>query len=138
MANEPGSARETKILSDILALALDEQPGVSTAALARIKARARADGVTGGALKEAFVRLQRPGGLGPEAAADLGGGTEGALNRARLQLAELRSQVGYAELLLRQERVRHAVLLRQARALSTVAGALAGAALGVLAMLALL
>lgn len=43
--------REVKILCDILALVLDEQPGHAATALERIRQMARRDGVTGGALK---------------------------------------------------------------------------------------
>ena len=49
--------RETKTLSDILALVLDDQPGPAAAALDRLRQRAGADRVTAGALKNLFVRL---------------------------------------------------------------------------------
>ncbi|MCX2559905.1 hypothetical protein OQ252_00625 [Acetobacter farinalis] len=49
--------KEIKILSDILALALEDQEGQSSSALEAIKARARRDGVTGGALKNLFQAL---------------------------------------------------------------------------------
>ncbi|OUI82645.1 hypothetical protein HK22_12265 [Gluconobacter sp. DsW_056] len=47
--------REIKILSDILALVLDEQPGHAATALERIRQMARRDGVTGGALKNLLI-----------------------------------------------------------------------------------
>jgi len=47
--------REIKILSDILALVLDEQPGHAATALERVRQMARRDGVTGGALKNLFT-----------------------------------------------------------------------------------
>ncbi|MBS1102305.1 hypothetical protein JK202_04625 [Gluconobacter sp. Dm-62] len=47
--------REVKILSDILALVLDEQPGHAASALERIRQMARRDSVTGGALKNLFI-----------------------------------------------------------------------------------
>lgn len=53
MARAP-DPREIKILSDILALVLDEQPGHAATALERIRQMARRDGVTGGALKNLF------------------------------------------------------------------------------------
>nr|WP_298795021.1 hypothetical protein [uncultured Acetobacter sp.] len=49
--------REIKILSDILALVLEDQQGQSDSALEAIKARARRDGITGGALKNLFQTL---------------------------------------------------------------------------------
>lgn len=49
--------RETKILSDILALVLDEQHGASENALNAIKQRATRNSTTGGALKNLFTRL---------------------------------------------------------------------------------
>ncbi|MCP9320254.1 hypothetical protein KBX73_10800 [Acetobacter persici] len=49
--------KEIKILSDILALVLEEQQGQSVTALEAIKARARRDGMTGGALKNLFQTL---------------------------------------------------------------------------------
>lgn len=49
--------REIKILSDILALVLEDQKGQSETALEAIKARARRDGITGGALKNLFQTL---------------------------------------------------------------------------------
>ncbi|MBS1065411.1 hypothetical protein [Gluconobacter kondonii] len=59
MARAPDSKdidpREIKILSDILALVLDEQPGHAATALERIRQMARRDVVTGGALKNLFI-----------------------------------------------------------------------------------
>lgn len=49
--------KEIKILSDILALVLEDQQGQSDSALEALKARARRDGVTGGALKNLFQTL---------------------------------------------------------------------------------
>ncbi|GBR50366.1 hypothetical protein AA106555_0185 [Neokomagataea thailandica NBRC 106555] len=49
--------REIKILSDILALVLDEQSGTSEAALAALKLRAARNEFTGGALKNLFMGL---------------------------------------------------------------------------------
>lgn len=55
-------AAELKLLSNILALVLDEQPGASVAALETLRRRAAANRVTGGALKNLFDRLatERP------------------------------------------------------------------------------
>lgn len=49
--------KELKILSDILALVLEEHAGQSESALATIRSRARKNGVTGGALKNLFTAI---------------------------------------------------------------------------------
>ncbi|MCE2564331.1 hypothetical protein [Komagataeibacter sp. FNDCF1] len=49
--------KELKILSDILALVLEEHAGQSENALAAIRTRARKNGVTGGALKNLFSAI---------------------------------------------------------------------------------
>lgn len=49
--------KELKILSDILALVLEDQPGQSETALATIRARAQRNQVTGGALKNLFTAI---------------------------------------------------------------------------------
>ncbi len=49
--------KEVKLLADILALVLEDQPGQSTTALDTIRRRAHASRVTGGALKNLFLRL---------------------------------------------------------------------------------
>lgn len=55
-------ATELRLLSNILALVLDEQPGASTAALETLRRRAAANRVTGGALKNLFDRIATEGG----------------------------------------------------------------------------
>ena len=120
-------ARETKLLADMLALALDEQPGVSAAALAAIRHRARQTGVTGGALKEAFLRLRGgTGSVGDDGAAV-------AAARARARIEELQSQVVVAEQLRRQDLASIGGALRRARLAGLLAGLLAGGAGAVLA-----
>ncbi|NHN89711.1 hypothetical protein [Acetobacter conturbans] len=49
--------KELKVLSDILALVLEDQPGQSETALAAIRARALRNKVTGGALKNLFTSI---------------------------------------------------------------------------------
>ncbi|MCX2562804.1 hypothetical protein [Acetobacter thailandicus] len=49
--------KELKTLSDILALILDEEQGQSASALDAIKARARRNKITGGALKNLFQTI---------------------------------------------------------------------------------
>ena len=116
------AAREMRILADILALTLDEQPGVADAALANIKARAREGGVTAGALKEAWRRLGAPL---PEPAHV----PDAALARTRMEIATLQSQVGHAEALRRADQQRLTLELRQARLVAMLGGAMAGAAI---------
>ncbi|PYD60859.1 hypothetical protein CFR73_05815 [Novacetimonas maltaceti] len=49
--------KELKILSDILALVLEDNPGQSENALSAIRARARKNQMTGGALKNLFAAI---------------------------------------------------------------------------------
>ncbi|GBQ21385.1 hypothetical protein AA0472_0433 [Acetobacter estunensis NRIC 0472] len=49
--------KELKILSDILALVLEDQPGQSETALTALRARAQRNKVTGGALKNLFTAI---------------------------------------------------------------------------------
>ncbi|MCE2577141.1 hypothetical protein [Gluconacetobacter entanii] len=49
--------KELKILSDILALVLEDNPGQSESALSAIRARARKNQTTGGALKNLFTAI---------------------------------------------------------------------------------
>ncbi|AQS88848.1 hypothetical protein AA101099_2187 [Neoasaia chiangmaiensis NBRC 101099] len=49
--------KELKILSDILALVLEDQPGQASNALEAIRNRARRNAMTGGALKNLFVAI---------------------------------------------------------------------------------
>ena len=129
MSGEAAAAREMRILADILALTLDDQPGAAESALANVRHRAREGGVTAGALKDAWRRLQaatpRLGEPAPPHRAD---GAATALTRTRMELAELQSQVAHAEHLQRQDLLRHGLMLRRARLLATLAGVLAGAA----------
>jgi len=49
--------KEIKVLSDILALVLEESPGSAQNALDALRARARRNNLTGGALKNLFTSL---------------------------------------------------------------------------------
>ncbi|MFT8897314.1 MAG: hypothetical protein ABF968_10185 [Acetobacter sp.] len=49
--------KELKVLSDILALVLEEQTGQSEAALSALRARAQRNKITGGALKNLFTAI---------------------------------------------------------------------------------
>ncbi len=127
MEEDAQQAREMKVLSDILALVLDEQPGVSSSAFDAVRQRARQGGVTGGALKEAFrqARSVSDGRFEAQAAATA------AASRARIEA--LQSQVGAVEQMMRQDRMRLQGVVRRARLLAAMTGLIAGAALAVLA-----
>jgi hypothetical protein len=112
--------RELKILADILALALDDQPGVAASSLEAIKQRARQGGVTGGALKAAFQSLS----AAPPAREDT------TLWRARIEA--LQSQVAAAERLKLEADHLHAAGLRRSRLTALATGLLAGGAIAVL------
>ncbi|GBR01230.1 hypothetical protein [Acetobacter oeni] len=55
--SETFDPKELKVLSDILALVLEDQPGQSATALETIRSRARRNGMTGGALKNLFIAI---------------------------------------------------------------------------------
>ncbi|MDI2090620.1 hypothetical protein [Commensalibacter oyaizuii] len=55
--NEKIDPKELKVLADILALVLEDQPGQSLNALETIKKRAKRNTVTGGALKNLFTSI---------------------------------------------------------------------------------
>lgn len=50
-------SKEIKILSDILALVLEDEDGQTHAAIAALKTRARKNAMTGGALKNLFAKI---------------------------------------------------------------------------------
>ncbi len=57
MADTQIDTAELRLLANIIALVMDDQPGQSAAALEALRRRAAASGVTGGALKNLFERL---------------------------------------------------------------------------------
>ena len=57
MTEPPIDTAELRLLSNIIALVLDEQPGQAAAALEALRRRAAAGRVTGGALKNVFERI---------------------------------------------------------------------------------
>ena len=131
MDGDAQRAREVKILADILALALDDQPGASASALEAIKQRARHDGVSGGALKDVFLRVRSDA---PARHDDQGAV---ALARARARIEALQSQVAAVEQARGRDAGRLASLLRRARLSAWLGGALTGAGLAVLLRAAL-
>jgi hypothetical protein len=95
--SDQAEAKELKLLADILALVLEDQPGQSSTALDAIRRRANSSRVTGGALKNLFMRLsagelQTPAELSADR---LHGSVEGLqrdLAAARMEIAGLKSE----------------------------------------------
>ncbi len=123
--------KELKTLSDILALVLEDQPGQAASALEAVRARARRNGVTGGALKNLFVAIApnpparaaaRP--RTPRGAAGAGATPAGAteLQASRARISHLSAEVSRLDLDLRGAHARVEALrselhlTRQARA----------------------
>ena len=96
MTDQP-DPKEVKLLADILALVLEDQPGQSSSALDAVRRRAQASRITGGAIKNLFLRLSA-GEVHTEheRAADHIQGTSQSLQRdlaaARLEVAGLQSE----------------------------------------------
>ncbi len=130
---DPLEPKDVKLLADILALVLEDQPGASEAALAILRRRAREQGTSGGAIKNLFLRLTKP----PEAATvspDLAAARaairelETVAAAQRAELSRLRAQVEAAA-------SRPQTRLRLGMPRAWIAAAVAGVAL-VAAMLA--
>ncbi len=122
--------KELKTLSDILALVLEDQPGQAASALEAVRARARRNGVTGGALKNLFVAIapNPPAKAAPRPRAPRGGAAgatpAGAteLQASRARISHLSAEVSRLDLDLRGAHARVEALrselhlTRQARA----------------------
>ncbi len=121
--------KELKTLSDILALVLEDQPGQSANALEAIRARARRNAITGGALKNLFVAIApNPPAPNPSAsrpaAARARTARTGApeLQAARTRISQLTADLNKLDLDLRGATARNEALrselhlTRQARA----------------------
>ena len=117
--------KELKTLSDILALVLEDQPGQSANALEAIRARARRNAITGGALKNLFVAIapNPPAPRSPptpRARAPRAGAPE--LQAARARISQLTADLNKLDLDLRGATARNEALrselhlTRQARA----------------------
>jgi TonB family protein len=112
--------RAVKIMSDILALTIDEQDGVAVSAIERIRRQARESAVTGGGLKEVFRRLIHFSGLVTpgelEQAIALGSRTAApaVIGRLKAQIDALRSQLTYSEQLRLQDNADHGRQRRKA------------------------
>jgi hypothetical protein len=123
--------KELKTLSDILALVLEDQPGQAASALEAVRARARRNGVTGGALKNLFVAIapNPPAAPAPKAAAApkpraprAGTAAATEMQAARTRISQLSADVNKLDLDLRGATARIEALrselhlTRQARA----------------------
>ncbi len=117
--------KELKTLSDILALVLEDQPGQSANALEAIRARARRNAITGGALKNLFVAIApNPPAPRPAATARARAPRTGApeLQAARTRISQLTADINKLDLDLRGATARNEALrselhiTRQARA----------------------
>jgi len=85
--------REVKVLGDLLALVLEEQPGSAETALAAIRRRAQQEGISGGAIKNLFLQLARQ--TGEKAQTDPARAAEA--ERLHLMLAERSRQLAAAQ-----------------------------------------
>src|SRR5579884_3850705 len=84
---------EVKVLGDLLALVLEEQPGSAETALAAIRRRAQQEGISGGAIKNLFLQLARQ--TGEKAQTDPARAAEA--ERLHLMLAERSRQLAAAQ-----------------------------------------
>ncbi|MBB2200274.1 hypothetical protein [Gluconacetobacter tumulisoli] len=109
--------KELKILSDILALVLEDQPGQSANALEAIRNRARRNAMTGGALKNLFTAIApNPPTRAPARprAARAGTGAGAAeMQAARAHIAQLTESLNKLDLDLRNARARNEELRSQ-------------------------
>ncbi len=130
---DPLEPKDVKLLADILALVLEDQPGASAAALATLRRRAREQGVSGGAIKNLFLRLANPSDAAT-ASADLAAARvairelEAVAAAQRAELAQLRTRLEAAA-------IRPQIRFRLGIPRAWIAAAMAGLAV-VVAMLA--
>ncbi len=122
--------KELKTLSDILALVLEDQAGEAATALEAVRARARRNAVTGGALKNLFVALapnppaaaSRAAGAPRARAPRAGSAAATEIQAARTRISQLTADVNKLDLDLRGASARIEALrselhlTRQARA----------------------
>jgi len=135
--------KEAKILGDILALTLDDQPGPALAALQKIQQRARQNGITGGALKNIFSRIV--GEPAPSAAGGFASGQQRSTIAAQAasisileqRVAMLQARLNQGEALRRQEMGALAWASRRSILKAAAFGAGTGVAFGGLLMFVL-
>ncbi|WP_323990463.1 hypothetical protein [Nguyenibacter sp. L1] len=106
--------KELKILSDILALVLEDQPGQSANALEAIRNRARRNGTTGGALKNLFTAIapNPPARAQPRPRAPRAAGAQ-EMQAARARISQLTESLNKLDLDLRSARARNEELRSQ-------------------------
>jgi hypothetical protein len=108
--------KELKTLSDILALVLEDQPGQSSSALEALRARARRNAITGGALKNLFVAIANDP-PAPKARAVRDGTTPARAPRGKAASAAAEVQAAHVRIAQLAADVRHLDLqLRTANA----------------------
>lgn len=107
--------KELKVLSDILALVLEDQAGQSAAALEALRTRARRNGMTGGALKNLFTAIapnppkRAPASPRPRASRASAGATAD-VQQERLRVRELTESITRLDMELRTARASNAAL----------------------------
>lgn len=141
--------REIKVLADILALVLEDQPGSSEAALEAVRRKARQNRITGGALKNLFQSMAAHPGEAAErmrsrAAPDPPEATRSSIDRLRAanqtleralaaangETARLQAELGHAQAKLIEARQQNQGLAQRWRAGRREAG-LIGAAIAI-------
>lgn len=111
--------KELKILSDILALVLEEETGQSTNALEAIKKRAKKNTITGGALKNLFQSIANNPPKTERPTRSKKTSTSSAdLIKARSQISELTQDINHLDSVIRNlrrqnESLRSELLLTQ-------------------------
>jgi len=111
MSSSSIDPKELKILSDILALVLEDQPGQASNALDAIRKRAQRNAITGGAIKNLFVAIapNPPPKASPRSRAQ--SGTQSADSAAaRKQITTLTNDIRRLDMDLRNARAQAASL----------------------------
>ncbi|AQS85954.1 MAG: hypothetical protein ABF876_12095 [Acetobacter aceti] len=106
--------KELKVLSDILALVLEDQAGQSEAALSALRARAQRNKITGGALKNLFTAIapnppKRTGAAAPRPRASRSAAA-GDVQLERQRVRELSENLNRLDMELRNVRASNASL----------------------------
>ncbi|GBQ93445.1 hypothetical protein AA23498_1729 [Acetobacter nitrogenifigens DSM 23921 = NBRC 105050] len=105
--------KELKVLGDILALVLEDQPGQASSALDALRARARRNKMTGGALKNLFTAIapNPPTRAAPRARASTrAGATSAETQQARAQVRDLTESLTKLDMELRTCRADNSAL----------------------------
>lgn len=110
LMNQKPDPKELKVLSDILALVLEDQPGQSMNALEAIKKRAKKNAITGGALKNLFnaIAPNPPKPTVSRAKSQLIDGNE--ILKARARISQLTQSINQLDTDLRNARKQNEAL----------------------------